>query len=103
MPGKILDKPPTSHPFPCLLQSQAQLPKTLDSNCGKDPFAALKMRVQDGLAVGDFVGQSTNSYVGPPFTFRDSSSGTDDLCSAGLLVAQLSIRNEVICQRLYPS
>ena len=53
------------------------------------------MSVQDGLAVGDFVSQPTNGYVGPPFKLRDSSGGTDDLCSTGLSVAQLSFRNSV--------
>jgi hypothetical protein len=44
------------------------------------------MSVQDGLAVGNFVGKPPNGYVGPPFKLRDSSCGTDDLCPAGLLV-----------------
>jgi len=45
------DRISTLNPFPCLLQSQAYLPETLDSNRGENPFAASKMSVQDGLAV----------------------------------------------------
>jgi hypothetical protein len=41
----------TLNPFPCLLQSQAHLLETLDSNRGENPFAPSKMSVQDGLAV----------------------------------------------------
>ena len=38
-----------------LLQSQAELLETLDSDCGENPFAAREMGVQDGLAVRNFV------------------------------------------------
>jgi len=88
----------TPAPFPCPLQSQPDLLEALDSNRGENPFAASKMSIQNGLAVGNFVGQPPNSYVGPPFKLRDSSCGTDDLCPAGLPVTQFSFRNSVHCQ-----
>src|SRR5215470_14578907 len=45
------DRISTLNPFPCLLQNQAQLLETLDSNRGENSFAASKMTVQDGLTV----------------------------------------------------
>ena len=45
------DRISTLNQFPCLLQSQAYLLETLDSNRGENPFSASEMSVQDGLAV----------------------------------------------------
>src|ERR1700733_11882759 len=49
--GDRFDGISTLNPFSCLLQSQAYLLETLDSNRGENPFAAAKVSVQNGLAV----------------------------------------------------
>ena len=86
------------HSFPCLLQSQANLPETLDGNRGENALAAAKVSVQDGLAVGDFIGKPSDGYAGPAFKLRDAPCGADDLRPAGLPVTQLSFRYSARCR-----